>query len=180
MSGVELAGGAVLGSSVGAENGGPRADLVQGPYPMGLMAILATVAMLFAAFTAALLIRRTGADWTPVELPMIVWINAVVIVVSSGLVEISKRRLGHGDGESAPLWLSMAAVLGLLFLTGQWVAWRALIAQGVLLPSGPHAAFFYMLSAVHGAHVLGGLGALAWTLKRAFGGGYTASSHAVK
>ena len=191
MSGVEPSGAAVLGSSLGAgnvsrgpdgrafsPNGGPRADLPAGPYPMGLMAILATVAMLFAAFTAALLIRRTGADWTPVELPMIVWINAVVIVLSSGLVETSKQRLGHADAESAPLWLSMAGVLGLLFLTGQWVAWRALISQGVLLPSSPHAAFFYMLSAVHGAHVIGGLGALAWTLKRALGGGYTAASHA--
>jgi cytochrome c oxidase subunit 3 len=144
---------------------------------MGLMAILATVGMLFAAFTAALLVRRTGADWTPLELPTIVWINAVVIVASSVLVEFSKRALRQGDGALAPIWLAMGSVLGLVFLAGQLVAWRALIAQGVLLPSSPHASFFYMLSAVHGAHVLGGLGALAWTLKRAFAGAYQASSH---
>jgi cytochrome c oxidase subunit 3 len=57
------------------------------------------------------------------------------------------------------------------------VAWKALIAQGVFLPSSPHAAFFYMLSAVHGAHVIGGLGALGWTLNRAFRGAYTATTH---
>ena len=158
-------------------NGRPHADVRPGPYPMGLMAILATVAMLFAAFTAALLIRRTGADWTPVELPMIVWVNAVVIVASSVLVELSKRALRSDDGIDAPVWLAMASVLGLVFLAGQWMAWRALIAQGLLLPSSPHAAFFYMLSGVHAAHVLGGLGALGWTLRRAFGGCYTASSH---
>lgn len=160
-----------------SSNGGPHPDSRPGPYPMGLMAILATVSMLFAAFTAALLIRRTGADWTPVELPTVVWLNAVVIVASSVLVESSKRALRHGDGELAPIWLAMGSALGLLFLVGQWAAWRALIAQGVLLPSSPHAAFFYMLSAVHGAHVLGGLGALAWTLNRAFRGAYTATSH---
>lgn len=171
-----LAGGP--GGRTLSSNGGPHADSRPGPYPMGLMAILATVAMLFAAFTAALLVRRTGADWVPVELPMIVWINAVVIVTSSVLVEFSKRALRDGDGIDAPVWLAMGSALGLLFLAGQFVAWRALIAQGVLLPSSPHAAFFYMLSAVHGAHVLGGLGALAWTLRRAFGGGYTAASHA--
>ena len=161
-----------------SSNGGPHADLRPGPYPMGLMAILATVAMLFAAFTAALLIRRTGADWRPVELPLIVWFNAGAIVASSVLVEFSKRALGDRDGVHTPVWLAMGSVLGFLFLAGQWVAWRALIAQGVLLPTSPHAAFFYMLSAVHGAHVLGGLGALTWTLNRAFGGAYTAASHA--
>lgn len=160
-----------------SSNGGRRVHLRRGPYPTGLMAILATVAMLFAAFTAALLIRRTGADWIPIELPTIVWLNAVVIVASSVLVEYSKRTLGQGDGVYAPVWLAMGSVLGLLFLAGQWVAWQALIAQGVLLPSSPHAAFFYMLSAVHGAHVLGGLGALAWTVNRAFRGAYTATSH---
>lgn len=167
----------IPGGSTFSSNGGPQIHLRPGPYPMGLMAILATVAMLFAAFTAALLIRRTGSDWIPVELPSIVWINAVVIVASSVLVEYSKRALRHGDGVYAPVWLAMGSVLGLLFLAGQWVAWRALISQGVLLPSNPHAAFFYMLSAVHGAHVVGGLGALAWTLKRAFRGAYTATSH---
>jgi cytochrome c oxidase subunit 3 len=161
-----------------SSNGGPHGDVRPGPYPMGLMAILATVAMLFAAFTAALLVRRTGADWTPVELPVIVWINAVVIVASSVLVEFSKRALRDGDGAHAPVWLTMGSVFGVFFLVGQLVAWRALIAQGVLLPTSPHAAFFYMLSAVHGAHVLGGLGALTWTLNRAFKGAYTASSHA--
>lgn len=160
-----------------SSNGGPGIHLRPGPYPMGLMAILATVSMLFAAFTAALLIRRTGADWTPVELPTIVWLNAVVIVASSVFVEYSKRSLRHDDGAYAPVWLSMGSVLGLLFIAGQWVAWQALIAQGVFLPSSPHAAFFYMLSAVHGAHVIGGLGALGWTLNRAFRGAYTATTH---
>ena len=160
-----------------SSNGGPPIHLRPGPYPMGLMAILATVSMLFAAFTAALLIRRTGADWTPVELPTIVWLNAVVIVGSSVLVEYSKRALRRGDTVYSPVWLALGSVLGLLFLAGQWVAWQALIAQGVFLPSSPHAAFFYMLSAVHGAHVLGGLGALVWTLNRAFRGVYTATSH---
>ena len=64
-----------------------------------------------------------------------------------------------------------------VLLAGQMVAWRSLAAQGVFLPSNPHAAFFYMLSAVHGLHVVGGLGALTWTLRRAAGGAYTASNH---
>jgi len=182
MSGVAALEAGRTNGRVGVSNGRPSSGRLQddtrdGPYPMGLMAILATVAMLFAAFTAALLIRRTGADWVPVELPPIVWANAFVIVASSALVEFSRRTLKQGDVVYSPVWLTMGSVLGVVFLAGQWMAWQALIDQGVFLPSSPHVAFFYMLSAVHGAHVLGGVGALGWTLKRAFGGAYTATRH---
>jgi cytochrome c oxidase subunit 3 len=145
---------------------------------MGLMGVLATVAMLFASFTAAVLVRRSGTDWVPVILPAIVWANAAVILLSSALVEVARASLKRADGTFAPTWLIAGGALGLLFLAGQVVTWMRLIEQGVFLPSSPHAAFFYMLSAIHGAHVIGGLGALLWTTNRAFKGAYTASSHA--
>jgi cytochrome c oxidase subunit 3 len=39
-------------------------------------------------------------------------------------------------------------------------AWRQLLAHGVYLSNNPHAAFFYVLTAAHGLHILGGLFAL--------------------
>jgi cytochrome c oxidase subunit 3 len=145
---------------------------------MGLMGILATVAMLFAAFSAALLVRRTGTDWVPVPLPRFAWVNAVVLVASSAAVELARARVRSGGSRRAAYWLAAAGALGVLFLAGQVEVWRALAARGVFLPTGPHAAFFYLLSAIHGAHVAGGLGALAWTLRRARLGAYTAAAHA--
>lgn len=144
-----------------------------GPYPMGLMAILATVAMLFAAFTAALLVRRTGGDWARVELPPVVWLNTALLLASSAAVELARRAIRRGAPPLAALRLAAGGVLGVLFLGGQVLAWRALAARGVFLPTSPHAAFFYMLSAVHGAHVLGGLGALGWALGRTVRGAYS-------
>lgn len=155
-----------------------RAQAHPRPYPMGLMGILATVAMLFAAFTAALLMRRTGSDWSPVALPGIVFYNTLLIVCSSVAVELSRARVRQGRSAGAPLWLGIAAALGALFLLGQIVAWQALAARGVFLPSNPHASFFYMLSAVHGAHVVGGLVALSWTLRRAVRSAYTSTDYA--
>lgn len=145
---------------------------------MGLMGILATVAMLFAAFSAALLVRRTGTDWAPVPLPRLAWANAVVLVASSAALELARARVRSGGSRRAARWLGTAGALGVLFLAGQVAVWRGLAARGVFLPSGPHAAFFYLLSAIHGAHVLGGLGALAWTLRRTALGAYTAAAHA--
>ena len=75
-------------------------------------------------------------------------------------------------------WLWVAGTAGFVFLLGQIGAWYTLAANGVFLPTNPHASFFYMLSAVHGAHVLGGLVALAWTFHRATRGAYTRDDHA--
>ncbi len=144
-----------------------------GPYPMGLMSLLATVAMLFAAFTAALLVRRTGTDWTALALPPIVWLNTAMLLAASVTVELARAGARRGAQTALYRQLRLAAALGVLFLVGQVLAWRSLAAQGVFLPSSPHAAFFYMLTAVHGAHVLGGIGALAYTLRRARHGAYS-------
>lgn len=148
-----------------------------GPYPIGLLGILVTVAMLFSAFTAALLVRRTGADWAPISWPPLVWANTGVLLVSSWALERSRAAARAGAHRAIGDWLAVAALLGVLFLLGQLLLWRALAARGVFLASGPHAAFVYLLSAVHGAHVLGGIGALAWTYGRARAGAYGETGH---
>jgi cytochrome c oxidase subunit 3 len=139
---------------------------------MGLMALLATVTMLFVAFTAALMVRRSSADWAPVALPGILWANTAVLLLSSSALEGARAAVRRGRADRAGRLLDIAALLGLLFLAGQILAWTRLVRQGVLLPGRPHAAFFYMLSAVHAAHLLGGLAALAWTRRRLSRGVY--------
>jgi len=148
----------------------------RGPYPIGLMAIIATVAMLFASFTAAILVRRTGMDWVRVSLPAVVWLNTAIIVVSSVVIELGRAAVRKNAQLRAARLLEVTALLGGLFLIGQLAAWFALVGQGILLPTNPHASFFYMLSAVHGAHVVGGIGALIWTMRRTKQGAYTAQN----
>jgi len=138
------------------------------------MSVLATVAMLFAAFTAAILMRRTGTDWDRMALPSIVWINTVLLLVSSVAIERARAAIRNDREPAAIRQLNAALLFGVLFLAGQLAAWYALARQGVFLPSSPHASFFYMLSAVHGLHVVGGLGALVWTRRRAARGDYRA------
>lgn len=175
MSRVIVAGAIPLEGALGPGHGYPSTR--SGLHPIFLAALLATVTMLFASLTAAILIRSGGSDWVPVQLPGIVWVNAFVILASSALLELAKRSLRVDDEPKAPVWLGLAAALGVVFLGGQLLAWSSLMEQGVFLPTSPHAAFFYMLSAIHGAHVVGGLGALAWTLRRALKGVYSAQEH---
>lgn len=121
---------------------------------IGVWLFLATVAMLFAAFVSAYLVRRTGADWVPVTLPVGLWWNTAVVVASSVTLE---RAWPLPAGSRRRGWLLATLALGVLFLCGQAAAWQTLRAAGFLLPSNPHASFIYVLTGVHAVHLLAAL-----------------------
>ena len=125
----------------------------------GLLAFLGTVSMLFIGFTSAYLIRRASMDWQPLRAPGILWVNSVVLLASSATLEAARKRLREWDLRAVMPWIGVTAALGALFLAGQVLAWRTLAAQGVFLASNPHSSFFYMLTGLHGLHLLAGL---AW------------------
>lgn len=105
--------------------------------------LIAGTVMLFATFTSAYLIRRAGADWARVPLPAAAWIAAGVLAVSSAVLHKG--------------WLKTTFALGLVFAAVQSAAFVQLANAGVYVPTSPHAAFFAMLTGVHGVHVMGGL-----------------------
>ncbi len=135
------------------------------PARMAVWVFLATVTMLFAAFSSALLIRRTAADWLPVAMPAVLWLNTALLVAASLTLERAKAVSGK-----RVRWLLAAAVFSVLFLFGQLAAWQELVREGVYLPTNPHSSFFYILTALHGLHLLGGLAFLGWVAIRAAGG----------
>jgi cytochrome c oxidase subunit 3 len=113
--------------------------------------------MLFIGFTSAYILRRASADWRPLEAPGVLWVNTAVLVLSSLTLERARRRLRGWDLSGAQTGMAATVFLGLAFLAGQVLGWRALQARGVFLATSPHSAFFYLLTGVHGAHLLGGL-----------------------
>jgi cytochrome c oxidase subunit 3 len=123
---------------------------------VGLWMFLGTVAMLFAAFTSALVVRMSSGDWIDVQLPAVLWLNTSVLVMSSATLERA-RRVGAAQRRAAVKWVVATCALGSLFFGGQIEAWRELSRQGVYLPSSPSAAFFYVLTGVHGAHLVAAL-----------------------
>lgn len=133
---------------------------------LGLWAFLATVTMLFAGFTSAILVRRASTDWQPIPLPGLLWMNTAVLLLSSFTIERARALLGKERGREARAWLSITAALGLLFLFGQFGVWRHLVSLGVYLPSSPHSSFFYILTGAHAVHLLGGVLAMLYLLAR--------------
>ena len=138
-----------------------RDDLMQ----LGVWMFLATVVMLFAAFTSAYIVRRAASDWMPIELPRILWANTAVLVASS--LALERARLANRRHQALSTYDILAtAGLGFLFLTGQVAAWRELAARGVYLPTSPHSSFVYILTGTHGVHIAAGLVLLIYTATR--------------
>lgn len=131
---------------------------------LGLWMFLATVTMLFAAFTSAYIVRRSGSDWRHVTLPPILWLNTVILAASSIAVEAANRYGLRRRWRASTAAFSLALAFGVAFLAGQVAAWFHLVAAGVYLPTSPHSSFFYMLTGAHGVHVVAALAVLTWGL----------------
>jgi cytochrome c oxidase subunit 3 len=123
--------------------------------------------MMFAAFTSALIVRQGSApDWRHIDLPWILYLNTIVLLASSAALEITRRRfspLSSGTEvrrQESLRWLYVTLGLGLAFLGGQYAAWLKLKSEGVYLATNPSSSFFYVLTAAHALHILGGLAGL--------------------
>lgn len=148
------------------------------PVRTGVWIGIASISMAFAALTSSLLVRQgSGSDWRHVTLPAIIYANTAVLLLSSGTAAMARHRLrvapaaapvssGARAASSAAGWLWLTLVLGVLFISGQIVAWRDLAAQGLFLASSPGSSFFYVFTAIHALHVLGGIAALAYAASR--------------
>jgi cytochrome c oxidase subunit 3 len=136
-------------------------------YRTGLWMGLAAIVMLFAAFTSALVVRKgMSTDWAWTALPPVLYLNTCLLLCSSLTLEIARRSLTGGESRF-PRWLYATALLGLAFVAGQLVAWRQLASRGIYLSTNPSSSFFYLLTAAHGAHLLGGIVALFYLALRA-------------
>ncbi|HXF11646.1 MAG TPA: cytochrome c oxidase subunit 3 [Terriglobales bacterium] len=143
------------------------------PASTGIWVGLAAITMTFAALTSALVVRKGGAvDWQHFTLPSILYLNTVVLLASSVTLELGRRRIAAYMGglrssvQHPARWLYVTFSLGLLFVAGQYIAWRQLSAQGLYLATNPSSSFFYVFTAGHALHVLGGLGGLGRAIRK--------------
>ena len=147
--------------------GGGLPAIPQRAYFTAIQLALAGIVMFFMALTSSFLVRKgLGDDWVSFTLPRILWANTLVLLASSGAIQFARARLRSGDNEGFRRWWAITTALGALFLVGQFAAWRQLAAQGVFLVTNPSSSFFYLLTALHGLHLLGGIVALLYVTYR--------------
>ncbi|MGA3081525.1 MAG: cytochrome c oxidase subunit 3 [Terracidiphilus sp.] len=166
------------------ERGGPRELLLR--IRFFVFSALAADMVFFAVLVAVFFARQSGTqmdprtheaigDWHPILLPPILYLNTAILMLSGLTMEIARRNIfreidaleewlgmGHPALSRALPWLGATLALGALFLTGQWIAWRQLTAQGFAFGqySTPASNFFYLITGFHAAHLLLGVAAL--------------------
>ena len=137
-------------------------------YYTAIALAIVSILMFFMALTSAFIVRKASGDWVPMHLPAMIWVNTIVLLSSSATMELARRRLAASDlGGFRALWRATTG-LGVFFLVGQLVVWRELVTQGVYVATNPASSFFYIFTAAHGLHLLGGVAALLYVLLRAF------------
>jgi cytochrome c oxidase subunit 3 len=136
--------------------GGPG-GILGDPERFGMLAFMGTVSMLFIGFTSAYILRKASADWRPLSPPAVLWLSTLALACSSLALEGARRSLRAWNLPLAKAGILATGLLGGLFLVGQILGWRALAAQGIYLATNPHSSFFYLLTGLHGLHLLGGL-----------------------
>jgi len=176
-AGVPPGGAGMPRRGYGGGRDAPRGSPAASTALIGVGALIAAVTMLFVAFTTAYLARRQEARWTAIAVPAVLWVNTAVLLASSGAIEWARARLVRGDILGLRRGLIWTAALGAVFVVGQFRAWHQLAAQGLYLASNPHSSFFYLFTGAHALHLLGGLGALAVVLVKAYLNHYTPHEH---
>ncbi len=133
------------------------------PAKFSMWIFIVTIILFFGGLTSAYIVSK-GIEsekemWHAFELPSILWYNTGVIIISSVMLQVGLWGARKGDFNRTKVGFGLTFILGALFLVGQVVAWAALDGDGVIWGKGGSSAgnYLYILTAVHGLHIVAGL-----------------------
>jgi len=126
----------------------------------GLWVFIAVASTLFGLFLTAYVMRMDSADWSTIALPPQLWLSSGLLLAGSVLLQRASAAARAARWPVAQTLLLVGGACAMAFIGVQLWAWQSLLAARVMLASNPAASFFYVLTALHGLHVLGGL--IAW------------------
>jgi cytochrome c oxidase subunit 3 len=150
-------------------HGGDRSKRKFSPatYRVTMWVVLAAVLMMFAALSSGYVyIMATEEQRRPVAMPSMFFVSTGLILVSSGTFHRAKRSLQQDRPREYLRWLVATLVLGIGFLGSQLIGWRELARAGVYFAGHPRSTFFYLATALHGAHLIGGIGLILYLVIR--------------
>ena len=132
---------------------------------VGVIVYFGVITVLFGLVSSAYIMRMgmpgmghgSMSDWHPMPEPPLLWINSIVLLISSIAWEAARIGARKGRADTMRHALFGAGALGILFLAGQLLLWREFMAAGYYASSNPANAFFYLITALHGLHLAGGL-----------------------
>jgi cytochrome c oxidase subunit III len=141
------------------------------PARIGLWIFMAVVTSLFSLLLSAYSMRmHQSVGWCHLTIPRILWLNTVVLLTASVLMQLASNAVGRGKRAFAQWSLIAGGALTIAFLAGQMLAWQAVGPSLYYIQGSPAIAFFYVLTIAHGLHLIGGLYVLGRASLRFAGG----------
>lgn len=148
-------------SGWGGNGGGPFTGGLPLPKAkLGLWVFMGVVTVLFSIIVSTYVARMGFADWQPLPEPRLLWLNTGALIVSSVAMQWAQVAAHRGRLDDVRVALLAGGVLAWAFLAGQLWAWQQLGALGYFVATNPANSFFYLITALHGLHLVGGL--VAW------------------
>lgn len=148
-------------------NGSYRRNKIH-PKKFALYAGCASILMMFVAMTSAYIVRQAAGNWLEFKLPNVFLYSTIVIIASSLTLQGAYRAFINGNSSVYRSLLTLTLGLGLGFLVLQYQGWLAMRDIGVELVGNPSGSFVYVISALHAAHILGGIAALVVAMLHAY------------
>ena len=147
----------------------------EGAFPVAsekvaLSFFLVVVGVIFSLFTVSYFIRMELDDWTPLAEPAQLWFNTGLLVLSSALFQWTRNILKKGESRNLRVALMGGGIFAVAFVAAQLMVWNGLHSQGITVSSNPADSFFYLLTGLHGLHMLGGLWVWSRTSIKLFSG----------
>jgi cytochrome c oxidase subunit 3 len=138
---------------------------------VGLWVFIVVMASVFGLFTVAYNMRiELATDWIAIPKPPVLWLNTAILVLASVAFERAKAAVHKKLTGDVKLWLVVGGAFTIGFLLGQYIAWQQLLASGYALSDNPANAFFYLITGMHGLHLIGGLWVWSRTMLRVWQG----------
>ena len=138
------------------------------PHKFALWISMASILMMFGAFTSAYIVRQASGNWLEFPLPNIFFFSTLVILASSMTLQRAYNGFVNGNENSYKYMLVVTFILGIAFVVLQYMGWQALFSIGIDFNGNPSGSFLYVITGVHAAHVLGGISALTVAMIHAF------------
>ncbi len=156
----------------GDDDEGGRQDRGGGQVPgaalLAMRFALLSITALFVTIGVVYFARaHSGPNWQHIRVPRLLWLSTALILAGSWTIENARVWLARKNGRRYIRSLTVTMCVGVMFLASQVLALQELVAQGIYLRHNPHSSLFYVVTVVHGFHLLGGMGALAYLLIRA-------------
>lgn len=130
------------------------------PAKLGLRVFLGVVTILFMLLVVAYSERMALEEWRPTPQRALLWVNTALLLLGSVGLQWARVSARRGRIQGVESGLVAGGVFTIAFLGGQALAWRQLQAPALYEITDPAVAFFYLITALHALHLLGGL--VAW------------------